>query len=32
MDESIAVVGLGNVGLPLSAVIADRGLRVVASM
>jgi 3-hydroxyisobutyrate dehydrogenase-like beta-hydroxyacid dehydrogenase len=29
MDESIVVVGLGNVGLPLSAVIADRGLRVV---
>jgi len=29
MDESIAVVGLGNVGLPLAAVIADRGLRVV---
>ena len=28
MDERIAVVGLGNAGLPLAAVIADRGLKV----
>jgi UDP-N-acetyl-D-mannosaminuronic acid dehydrogenase len=28
VDERIAVVGLGNAGLPLSAVIADRGLKV----
>lgn len=28
MDERIAVVGLGNAGLPLAAVIADRGLNV----
>ena len=28
MDEKIAVVGLGNAGLPLAAVIADQGLRV----
>jgi UDP-N-acetyl-D-mannosaminuronic acid dehydrogenase len=28
VDERIAVVGLGNAGLPLAAVIADRGLKV----
>lgn len=28
MSERIAVVGLGNAGLPLAAVIADRGLKV----
>lgn len=28
MDERIAVVGLGNAGLPLAAVIANRGLKV----
>ena len=28
MDEWIAVVGLGNAGLPLAAVIADKGLNV----
>jgi len=28
-NEAIAVVGLGNAGLPLAAVAADRGLRVV---
>jgi UDP-N-acetyl-D-mannosaminuronic acid dehydrogenase len=29
MNQSIAVVGLGNAGLPLAAVIADRGIQVV---
>ncbi len=29
MTESIAVIGLGNAGLPLAAVIADRGLKVI---
>ncbi|MDM7912341.1 MAG: NAD(P)-binding domain-containing protein, partial [Methanotrichaceae archaeon] len=28
MDEKIAVIGLGNAGLPLAAVIADSGLKV----
>lgn len=28
MDERIAVVGLGNAGLPLASVIADKGLQV----
>ena len=28
MDEKIAVVGLGNAGLPLAAVIADSGIEV----
>ena len=29
MEEKIAVIGLGNAGLPLAAVIADSGLNVV---
>jgi UDP-N-acetyl-D-mannosaminuronic acid dehydrogenase len=29
VTESIAVIGLGNAGLPLAAVIADRGLKVI---
>lgn len=29
MEEDIAVIGLGNAGLPLAAVIADRGLKVI---
>jgi UDP-N-acetyl-D-mannosaminuronic acid dehydrogenase len=29
VDQKIAVVGLGNAGLPLAAVIADKGLRVI---
>ncbi|NPV62378.1 MAG: nucleotide sugar dehydrogenase [Methanotrichaceae archaeon] len=29
MNQAIAVVGLGNAGLPLAAVIADRGIQVV---
>jgi UDP-N-acetyl-D-mannosaminuronic acid dehydrogenase len=28
MEEKIAVIGLGNAGLPLAAVIADSGLKV----
>jgi len=29
MEEDIAVIGLGNAGLPLAAVIADSGLKVI---
>jgi UDP-N-acetyl-D-mannosaminuronate dehydrogenase len=29
MDNSIAFIGLGNVGLPLAAVIADNGLAII---
>ncbi|HWQ20289.1 MAG TPA: NAD(P)-binding domain-containing protein, partial [Methanotrichaceae archaeon] len=28
-EDAIAVVGLGNAGLPLAAIIADHGIRVI---